>query len=1859
MPAMKPTSLIAAHSLRRLTLPALSLALALTTNAQSTAPFLGIDADDNQISDLFQVLYPGTTTGSADNDSDGATNADEAAAGTNPNSNTDNLTFQSLVNTGSQVDASWRTVAGKIYQMQASSDLGNVWVDEGSPVAGTGGSVQGSCPVSGTRMFLRIKVSDTDSDADGVNDWEELQAGTDRYLWDTDGDGNSDRSLVEAIAAAPAAVNVQASSTWAAESGRTGSFRITRHGGFAPLTIPFSTAGSTATAGSDYTISSSGSIYLGPGVNSAQVTVTALPDALTEAAETVLMTLQPGSGYSLGSSPAATVTIVSQGLIGEYFDASTGNLPVLPATDANFTGVPALSRRDAAIDFDWLGTAPAPLVNDDLWVARWQGFIIPKYSELYQIHAIADRGLLVYVSATPITGTSGQIRINQGSTANPTTKYSANALTGSAALVAGQAYHIRVDYRDSSSNPNNSNIQIRWSSASQPEETIPSANLTSDGFTGAVPSISSPLYISAIAGAPFNYQIAATNAPATYSASGLPSGLTVGPTGLISGTLNAAEGYHFATITAANAAGSDTKNLLISVAVTGGAITREVWNGLTGTGVLSVPLHTAPSSTSTLTELASPENTGDNFGERLRGYITAPATGLYTFFLSSDENAELWISSSAEPGHRLKRSFVSYGAVPPGDWGSVASQRSLAMSMTAGTRYYIEAIRRETTAGDHLQIGWLKPGQTGTVPSEIVPGWALSPYAAPVPETPNGFLYTARLTPQSGVASLGAGIAILRVNQDKTAADLTVSFGNLTGSVTNSHIHDSRSVPGPVGAILFDIDDADPDRLLPGGDGLDPGEVYHWDIEATGLHEYTDVIAALEGGTAYVNLHTSAYPNGEITGFFQPVIGSQFFTPPAEPPPAELTLPTNPVERKNAIVRFLQQATFGARHDSDGSAPWDVDSIEAVEALGYAGWIDAQLAADKGPDPEILVTQTLPPRIQYIEPSAALPTLIPSGTATGYNGSGPMATYVKNYYEKFPISGVGTVGAPLESSEEIWRAWWRTAVKSPDQLRLRTAFALSQILVVSEDGELDEVARGLVHYHDLLYWHGTGNFRSLLERVTLNPVMGRYLDMLGNRKPDPSIGYIPNENFAREILQLFSIGLNRLHPDGSVVLSPAGLPTPTYEQPNVVGYAHTFTGWNVSNGANYVTAMVPTSGNHDFTEKLLLENTILPAATASTAQCNAELAASLDVIFHHPNVGPFISRQLIQRMVTANPSPGYIYRVGRVFDDNGSGVRGDLGAVVKAILLDPEARNNSQRTQPGFGHIKEPLVRAAQLLRAFKGFSYGEATFGSTNVLGTVSVSPNSNIDLSQPLPVTQYTRIGNRALFPGDIITLSGQTPSTENGLYIFNGSGLSLTPTTATPAVATYSTDLADIATSFIPTSPYPGVEGIPLTANARLLLRNQTNPAENGLYLYTSATAQLTRLNTADEPAELNGAVVTVAAYRDPATQAYSSKTFMQTATVTTIGSDPVVFADGSATSSGKRAWEIGTTGGGSLAQTPLRAPTVFNYFEPDYVFLGDTGLSGLYSPEFQITSETSVVNSTNWFSDFILRNDSSPSSPFTSGQGFSYGNPVKKDVKLDVSAALPFANDGGAIVDYMAGMLMPYQMTPRLRTLLVNYLNSFPETLTPALSEWKYFTDASGLGASNIVSGHASYDSNNWKHPNYVDTAWSSGSAVLGYRNGNTGITTVLPFGGNAASKWITSYFRREFTVTDAVNVGTLTLRLRRDDGAIVYINGVEAKRDNINTGVVATGTTLANGAGDDGAAFFDYIIPASLLVEGRNVVAVEVHQNSITSSDILFDLELRALRNGTPSYNVATPDRVLRATEALYLLSLSPEFTLQN
>ena len=294
--------------------------------------------------------------------------------------------------------------------------------------------------------------------------------------------------------------------------------------------------------------------------------------------------------------------------------------------------------------------------------------------------------------------------------------------------------------------------------------------------------------------------------------------------------------------------------------------------------------------------------------------------------------------------------------------------------------------------------------------------------------------------------------------------------------------------------------------------------------------------------------------------------------------------------------------------------------------------------------------------------------------------------------------------APQLQPERVDK-WYGNVIDGPDQLRQRVAFALSQIMVVSEVGALRQLPYALAGYHDLLAENAFGNFRELLEEVTLHPAMGVYLSMLGNQKPNPERNISPDENYARELMQLFTIGLVELNVDGTVRTDARGREIPTYDQDIIEGFAHVFTGWNFAGADNFNQARRFVANQarpmelypdfHSTESKQLLNGVRLPAGQSG----RQDLEDALDNIFAHANVGPFIATRLIQRLVTSNPTPEYVQRVASTFNDNGSGVRGDLEAVVRAILLDEEARAAS--TAPGSGKLKEPLLRLTQFWRAY------------------------------------------------------------------------------------------------------------------------------------------------------------------------------------------------------------------------------------------------------------------------------------------------------------------------------------------------------------------------------------------------------------------------------------------------------------------------------------------------------------------------------------------------------------------------------
>jgi len=372
--------------------------------------------------------------------------------------------------------------------------------------------------------------------------------------------------------------------------------------------------------------------------------------------------------------------------------------------------------------------------------------------------------------------------------------------------------------------------------------------------------------------------------------------------------------------------------------------------------------------------------------------------------------------------------------------------------------------------------------------------------------------------------------------------------------------------------------------------------------------------------------------------------------------------------------RFLAQASLGA----------DRNMIDSVAKLDFETWIDQQFA--------------VPPT--YGQPL--------------------MQEIYDSTYQRHLAAGGDSLNFPkIPNSEHFDYAWWQVNMTNDDLLRQRVAFALSELFVISFKSELSRYGEGVASYYDILVERVFGNFKDLLRDVTLHPCMGVYLTHLNNPKSDPARFIRPDQNYAREMMQLFTIGLYELNPDGTRKQDSAGRDIPTYDNDDIAEFAKIFTGLGA--GATPPmpdTIIEPSFGmrpaNMDMTQpmamyeayhepgpKYLLNSFVVPAGQTGME----DIESALEHLFQHPNVGPFIGKQLIQRLVKSNPSSAYVARVAAAFDDNGAGVRGDLKAVVKAILLDEEARSCDWYNDPVQGKLKEPIVRYTHFARAVGGLS--------------------------------------------------------------------------------------------------------------------------------------------------------------------------------------------------------------------------------------------------------------------------------------------------------------------------------------------------------------------------------------------------------------------------------------------------------------------------------------------------------------------------------------------------------------------------
>jgi uncharacterized protein (DUF1800 family) len=527
--------------------------------------------------------------------------------------------------------------------------------------------------------------------------------------------------------------------------------------------------------------------------------------------------------------------------------------------------------------------------------------------------------------------------------------------------------------------------------------------------------------------------------------------------------------------------------------------------------------------------------------------------------------------------------------------------------------------------------------------------------------------------------------------------------------------------------------------------------------------------------------------------------------------------------------RFLDQATFGATSSE----------IQKVANIGFQAWLNEQ----------------------FTTPAVSHVPYIDAELQTDHAPCAP-ADHACNSSLYFDDP----------TSDGIWQSFFSQAINGEDQLRQRVAYALSQFLVISNGnaGATGWQARGFGAYYDLLENDGLGNFRQLLQDVTLSPEMGQFLSTLQNEGQNPLIH--PDENYAREVMQLFTIGLYMLNPDGTQQLDQNGNPIPTYGLSDVEGLSSVFTGfsWNVPAGYpdNYtpnpewdwwgplgnvgpmvgadLLPMKSYANHHSLAQKQFLGVTI-PASSVSDP--DGDLKIALDTLFNHPNTPPFVCMQLIQHLVTSNPSPAYVGRVSAVFQNDGNGVRGNMQAVISAILLDPEARDSAAAySNPQAGKVRETLLSYLKWARAFNAQSYsGAFSIGTpedrTYGLGEMSLRAPSVFNWFAPSYVPPGTSIAAAGLVAPEMqMTDVVTTPSYLN--YMENAIGSNLyTYSTGGPEV--FSTYSAEVSLATNPDQLVDHIDLLLLSGSMSSFLRGQILSAVNAIAI---PTGDQTAINTA---------------------------------------------------------------------------------------------------------------------------------------------------------------------------------------------------------------------------------------------------------------------------------------------------------------------------------------------------------------------------------------------------------------------------
>jgi uncharacterized protein (DUF1800 family) len=630
------------------------------------------------------------------------------------------------------------------------------------------------------------------------------------------------------------------------------------------------------------------------------------------------------------------------------------------------------------------------------------------------------------------------------------------------------------------------------------------------------------------------------------------------------------------------------------------------------------------------------------------GYLPDPELSLYR---SNGDGTNTLLQTNTGWGGNPQISAAA-GSAGAFSWGSYATPDSAILVTLSPGAYTAEVFGAV--------------GDTGVALVEIYDVDDNGP-VAPIVPSGQTTIYFASLHPTtSAVSSTASGYATILLDSNTNTATISISFSNLSTTETGAHLTVGDSGSGGNIVLDFPIGQVGPEV---------------WAFPAAGPYSSLDLINALTNGQLSVEIDSSTFPGGELQGGFSQTSGTQVFVPPSAPPALAATALTAPTQTDAA--RLLTQATFGVTSAD----------VNAVMSSGINAWIANQMAL----------------------PATSLDAGLIADAAAFPDPQNPAPNTPYAYTTIFNLDA----------------AWWKIVSTAPDQLRQRVAFALSEIFVIGNMCEINGVSEGEADYYDTLVNDAFGNFRQLLDDVTLNPVMGTWLSMIENPKANPVTGTNPDENYAREVQQLFTIGLVQLQPDGTIMLDSTGEPIPTYNQTTITETAKVFTGWAFAisdpsaTDMGSFTANAPSSSFnppgtpspwlvpmryfdafHDKTQKSVVSLQQVPLSEAQPTVIPAnqsgpqDLKLMLDTLFNHPNTGPFICRQLIQKLVTSNPSPGYVYRVAQVFANDGTGVRGNLAAVITAILTDYEARSPNVIGNVGYGKAKEPIIELVSFFRA-------------------------------------------------------------------------------------------------------------------------------------------------------------------------------------------------------------------------------------------------------------------------------------------------------------------------------------------------------------------------------------------------------------------------------------------------------------------------------------------------------------------------------------------------------------------------------